>query len=117
MKLANAEELKCLLGMDFKSLPDEHKKEGGFITGEKDREGQRIRHILVIIRNICQDQRDVHFVRRSEPVLRFLLRCTFIEHDTGLIEQALETIAIILQTDKSDKEFNSPGKNLGLIVR
>ena len=108
----------------------------GFICGEADREGQRIRHILVIIRNICQDQHDVHIVRRSETVLKFLLRCSFIHNDIGLgkrsniatqtaellsyffehkltsykVEQALETISILLQVDKADKSLEPPGR-------
>ena len=102
---------------------DKIKSKEGFISGEADREGQRIRHILVIIRNICQDQHDVHFVRRSESVLKFLLRCSFINNDIGLgiasvidelktpflVEQALETISIILQVDKADKNLEPPG--------
>jgi len=108
-KLNPNHDLKLLLGMEPVCLADGDKKSGGFISGEKDREGQRIRHILVIIRNICQDQRDVHIVRRSEPVLRFILRCAFIQNDVGLVEQALETISVILQSDKSDRNMNSPG--------
>ena len=108
-KLAQADDLKCLLGMDAEMSADEPTRQGGFINGEKDREGQRIRHILVIIRNICQDQRDVHIVRRSEHVMQFILRCAFVENDVGLREQALETIAVIIQSDKADKNIRSPG--------
>lgn len=114
-KLSPCEDLKLLLGMEPKKLPDELKKKCGFISGEKDREGQRIRHILVIIRNICQDQRDVHIVRRSEPVLRFILRCAFVANDVGLVEQALETISVILQLDKSDKDLHTPGTVLTVL--
>jgi len=95
--------LKPLLGLNTAQHHD-----GGFTSGETDREGQRIRHILVIIRNICQDQHDVHFVRRSESVFKFLLRCSFINNDIGLVEQALETISIILQVDKADKSLEPP---------
>ena len=85
--------MKPLLGMNS----DKVKSKDGFISGEADREGQRIRHILVIIRNICQDQHDVHFVRRSESVLKFLLRCSFINNDIGLGMEVL-----------FEKQINSP---------
>ena len=79
-KLGDCDQIKPLLGLE-KNLTI---KSDEFINGESDREGQRIRHILVIIRNICQDQRDIHFIRRSELVLKFLLRCSFIKNDIGL---------------------------------
>ena len=79
-KLGDCDQIKPLLGLE-KNLTI---KSDEFTNGESDREGQRIRHILVIIRNICQDQRDIHFIRRSELVLKFLLRCSFIKNDIGL---------------------------------
>ena len=146
-KLGDCDQIKPLLGLE-KNLTI---KSDEFINGESDREGQRIRHILVIIRNICQDQRDIHFIRRSELVLKFLLRCSFIKNDIGLgkchisrkiftlncrsisfynhiynvinitwwsfddtkkVEQALETISLLIQGDKTDKSMEPPGKFL-----
>lgn len=103
-KLGDCDQIKPLLGLE-KNLTI---KSDEFINGESDREGQRIRHILVIIRNICQDQRDIHFIRRSELVLKFLLRCSFIKNDIGLVEQALETISLLVQGDKTDKSMEPP---------
>ena len=109
-KLAKNENLTPLLGLDPHFAKSRKLKDEGFINGEPDREGQRIRHILVIIRNICQDQRDIHIVRRSEAVMLFILRCAFVDKDVGLVEQALETISILIQSDRTDKDLAPPSK-------
>ena len=91
-KLGDCDQIKPLLGLEKNLIT----RSDEFINGESDREGQRIRHILVIIRNICQDQRDIHFIRRSELVLKFLLRCSFIKNDIGLGKCQIESRNITL---------------------
>lgn len=106
-RLNNHDDLKPLLGI-FPDMPNAIKSTDGFLSGEKDREGQRIRQILVIIRNICQDLIDTHIIRRSEKVWCFLLRCALSSEDTGLTEQALETLSILLTSDKTDRSMQMP---------
>ena len=108
--LSANDDLKPLLGIYSDFIPAKLRSEEAFLLGEKDREGQRIRQILVILRNIVQDRLDTHIIRRNERVFCFLLRCALSSEDTGLIEQSLETLSMLLESDKTDKSPQLPGK-------
>ncbi|CAG5108288.1 Oidioi.mRNA.OKI2018_I69.chr1.g3725.t1.cds [Oikopleura dioica] len=106
--LSENDDLKPLLGIYSDFIPPHLKSEEPFLLGEKDREGQRIRQVLVILRNIVQDRLDTHIIRRNERVFCFLLRCALSSENTGLIEQALETLSMLLESDKTDKNVQLP---------
>jgi len=106
--LSANDDLKPLLGIYSDFIPAKLRSEEAFLLGEKDREGQRIRQILVILRNIVQDRLDTHIIRRNERVFCFLLRCALSSEDTGLIEQSLETLSMLLESDKTDKSPQLP---------
>ncbi|CBY21833.1 unnamed protein product [Oikopleura dioica] len=106
--LSANDDLKPLLGIYSDFIPAKLRSEESFLLGEKDREGQRIRQILVILRNIVQDRLDTHIIRRNERVFCFLLRCALSSEETGLIEQSLETLSMLMESDKTDKSPQLP---------